>query len=217
MIRRTFYTITGELLSWAQREVKQFDGKTSINQPTGDFFYDPWAVKPEYYDSVWAYLLQSLPHSIGEARIIKLEENECYSSHADIDDRWHLNLTGVKSYLIDLENKHMYPQTQDGTWWDMNAGLIHSAVNFGNTPRYQLVVRQLLTRNQLMDPVNVNVQVVNRYAFDEVFSPWLNEANKEGKITDFFYRDTTVYFTVERSCLTQLMSMATDNLIVQLS
>jgi hypothetical protein len=111
----------------------------------------------------------------------------------------------------------MYPQTQDGTWWDMNAGLIHSAVNFGNTPRYQLVVRQLLTRNQLMDPVNVNVQVLDRYAFDEVFSPWLNEANKEGKITDFFYRDTTVYFTVERSCLTQLMSMSTDSLIVQLS
>jgi hypothetical protein len=45
-----------------------------------------------------------------------------YTSHADIDDRWHLSLTAEQSYLIDLDNMQMHKIDIDGYWYDMDAG-----------------------------------------------------------------------------------------------
>lgn len=217
MLKKLPYTITSHQLAEAQKSANDFNGKTTLNYPTGRFFYDSWKIKKELEGTIWDAILKTLPVDMGEARLIKLDEHTCYTSHGDIDDRWHLNITGDKSYIIDLTTQAMYAQTQDLTWWDMNAGPIHSAANFGNCPRYQLVIRKLLNKNVLKDPVRVSIYADEfRYEFDESFSPWLNKASKEGIISDFDYKDFTAYFSVEKSHLEKVTSMATDKLVVVL-
>ena len=34
-------------------------GKESINMPSGDFFYDPWIIKPKYKGTSWETLLNT--------------------------------------------------------------------------------------------------------------------------------------------------------------
>ena len=60
-----------------------------LNEPTNDFFYDPWKIKDNYKNTPFETVLSVLPNH-GEARIIKLTEGECYLAHADIDDRYHM-------------------------------------------------------------------------------------------------------------------------------
>ena len=219
MLKETEHKISLDLLLEAQKCVEIFDGKTILNTPTGRFFYDNWNIKDEFKNTVWEKILDTLPYQIGEARLIKLNEHSCYSSHGDIDDRWHLNVSGDKSYLVDLSSLKMYPQTQDLTWWNMNAGPIHSAVNFGNEPRYQLVVRHLLLDNILKEPIQVCIYVdeYNRYEFDEKFSPWLNFANKQGIISNFDYRNFNVSFLVEKEFLNQVIGLSTDQVVARIS
>ena len=172
-------------------------GKHDLTQQTGDFFYDPWELKQEYKDTIWEEIWCSLPGDTGQARIIVLESPSCYTQHADIDDRYHLNLFGDESYLIDLENTQMYKLVQDGIWYEMDAGRLHSAINIGEHMRMQLVVRQLLKRNTLKNPTEVSITVNGtnpRYHFDNSLSPWLNRANKRGIINSFQRDGGTVYF-----------------------
>jgi hypothetical protein len=208
MIKSTPYYVDVELLDNASAEFSP--GKESINQPTGRFFYDPWVIKPEYSGTVWDQILSTLKTPIGEARIITLESATSYLAHADIDDRYHLNLCGEDCYLIDLSNQQMYPVVTDGIWYDMNAGVLHTASNFGRTARTQLVVRKLLNDKQLIDPVRVVISVGgsslddSRFVFDRVISPWLNKTNKQGRINDFKYENQQIKFIVENSAVDEL-------------
>jgi len=185
------------------------DQKAAINAPSGDFFYDPWTVLDTFKNTDVEKLLSILPPH-GEARIIRLKPGESYMCHADIDDRYHLNITGNKCYLIDLVENKMYPTVNDNSWYLMDAGRLHSASNFGDVDRYQLVVRSLLTRHHLKDPVRINLaireKVFNiRYIFDNTVSPWLNWANKHAVITDFFrHKEDFISMSVERSYLLDL-------------
>jgi hypothetical protein len=215
MITPTEYKISKELLSRAQTEFLDIDFKLCINQPTGDFFYDPWILKPEFKNTVWEELLKSLPVQVGEARLIKLAPATSYHAHADMDDRYHLNIQSNRSYLIDLDCNIMHPIESDGIWYDMNAGLIHTAANFSNVDRVQLVVRKLLLPNNLVDPVSVKIVVKEgvtsyRYTFDSKISPWLNAANKIGILNNFVYRNEQVSFNIERNRLTELKSVVPD-------
>lgn len=183
--------------------------KCTINQPTGDFFYDPWEIKPELKGTVWEKVLNSLPVDQGEARIVILKSGTCYFCHADADDRWHLNLQSEQGYLIDISDSTMYPLLTDGIWYHMNAGRLHTAANFGSIDRIQLVVRQLLNRNKLNDPVTakivLKIKVADfRYQFDNTISPWLNLANKQGTINNFKCINDEVTFDVERTSLDSL-------------
>ena len=144
MINKTDYFVS---ISSIPQDVAFNDEKIYLNAPTGDFFYDPWKIKDEYKNTYWDDVLQTLDFEIGEARIIKLSVGECYLQHADIDDRYHLNITGDNSILINLENYEIFKIFKDGIWYEMDAGIIHSAVNFGQEDRYQLVVRKLLKKN----------------------------------------------------------------------
>ena len=175
------------------------DIKTALNQPTGDFFYDPWEIKPEYKGTVWEKLLKSLPEPHGEARVIIMQPGTTYMAHADIDNRWHLNLQGKHSYLIDLENLDMHNLNQDGYWYYMDAGRLHSASNYGSIPRVQLVVRELLTATNNTDLVQVTIKPATaqhdyRYKFDSIVSPWLNRANQNKIIKDFEFEGEVVKF-----------------------
>jgi hypothetical protein len=209
MLANTEYKISDGQLVTAQQSVNEFSTKkVSLNAPTNDFFYDPWTIKPEYKNTIWEEILSTIPEH-GEARIIKLAEGECYTIHADIDDRWHLNISGENSYLVDLLSKTMYPTIHHNSWFLMNAGNLHSAVNFGNKDRYQLVVRKLLDRNIIADGIEVTMQNANvyRYHFDQIYSPWLNYASKEGIIANFKFDGSTVSFTIEKSYLGEIINL----------
>ena len=157
MLCPTNYNVNANLLEEAIKQSNKDESKLVLNQPTGDFFYDPWIIKPEFAGTVWENILNSLPVNKGEARIITLKPGTSYYSHADADDRWHLNLKSEYGFVCDLDNQQMYLLKPDGIWYNMDAGRIHSAVNFGHIDRVQLVVRHLLCNNNLKNPVGIRI------------------------------------------------------------
>ena len=181
-------------------------GKHDISNPTGNFFYDPWQLKSEYLGTPWETILNSLPGDKGQARVIILESPSCYTAHSDIDDRYHLNLFGDEAYLIDLEEQKMYRTIKDGIWYDMDAGKIHTAMSIGEHVRAQLVVRKLLNKNKLQNPVTVKVYGNDnpRYKFDNVLSPWLNCANKKGTITNVSIVKFGIQFDIEENLISTI-------------
>lgn len=223
MINKTPYAVPLNLIDLA-KESASFDSfRHSINQPTGDFFYDPWVIKDEFKDTVWDDILKTLPYSIGEARIIVLNQNDCYSSHSDIDDRWHLNINSKVAYLINLDAKKMFELNTDGFWYIMDAGVRHTAVNFGNRPRVQLVVRKLLHRSQRTDLVNITIQTRltdlddARYEFDNTISPFLNKVNKEESINNFFYNKQFVSVDIGPEYLKELTEISGNDFGVKIN
>lgn len=206
MITQTNYFVNHRIRDQLQSTDISVDFKLPLNKPTDDFFYDAWSIKEEYVGTVWEELLSTLPANIGEARLIKLEPGQAYRSHADIDDRYHFNIQGERSFVIYTDANLIYPQEQTNAWFDMNAGEIHSAVNTGRINRVQLVVRKLLNKNVLTDPVHIKMTLTEfkpdyRYVFDEFYSPWLNSANKKGIINSFVFAEDYVSFNIERSYL----------------
>ena len=216
MLTPTNYTVDTKLFQEACYSLPKSGMKTTINQPKGDFFYDPWIIKDEYKGTVWETLYNSLPVTKGEARIIILDPNQCYQIHADIDDRYHLNILGEECYLIDLVRESMHPLSQDGIWYDMDASFLHTAANFGRRARVQLVVRKLLKQNKLTDPVEVTLSttIANpddaRFVFDSLLSPWFNEANKLGFINNFAHSPIGVKFNIEKDKLPSLKHILPD-------
>lgn len=209
MLVKTNYIVDTGLIADALDNLPEDTYRITLNTPTGNFFYDSWQLKEQFKNTVWETLLDAIKEPIGEARIIKLEPGESYWSHADIDDRWHLSLCGNESYLIDLETKQLHKTQQDGCWYSMNAGTLHTAANFGQIPRLQLVVRQLLKNTKLKDPVSVRISKAEdvfdyRYQFDHVLSPYLNKINKQGVIDNFSYSEEAVTFSIETSYLETL-------------
>jgi hypothetical protein len=213
MLTKTHYTVDPKILQEVSIQSSNEGMKTTINRPSGSFFYDPWVLKDEYKGTIWETLYNSLPVNKGEARIIILKSNQCYQIHADIDDRYHLNLRGESCYLIDLIREQMYPLEQDGIWYNMDAGFLHTATNFGRHPRIQLVVRHLLKQNKLIDPVKMSLvtTIANtedaRFLFDNTLSPWFNEANKLGFINNFDHSPIAINFNIERSKLDLFKNM----------
>jgi hypothetical protein len=213
MLTPTNYTTNPNLFQEACHHLPTGGMKTTINQPTGNFFYDPWVLKDEYKGTVWETLYDSLPVTKGEARIIILDPNQCYQIHADIDDRYHLNILGDNSYLIDLVRETMYPLSQDGVWYDMDASFLHTATNFGRRARVQLVVRKLLKNNKLNNPVEISLATSMentghaRFLFDNTMSPWFNEANKAGFINNFTQGLVGITFNIEQDKLESFKRM----------
>ena len=204
MLTLTNYTVNTSVFQEACIQLPNEGMKTTINQPTGNFFYDPWILKDEYKGTVWETLYNSLPVAKGEARIIILDPAHCYQTHADIDDRYHLNIQGEACYLMDLVREQMFRLDQDGIWYDMDAGLLHTATNFGRRARVQLVVRKLLKNNKLKNPIEVSLSTTientddARFVFDNTLSPWLNEANKLGLINSFDHSPISIKFNIEQ-------------------
>lgn len=219
MLRELPFTVDEELLNEAESSLPEIDFRLSINQPTGNFFYDPWVIKPEYQNTVWEKILNKLPYDKGEARIIKLDNTVAYASHADIDDRWHLNITGNHSYLIDLDERKMFETVRDGKWYEMNAGKLHTAVNLGNRPRYQLVVRKLLFIMKADNWKHVTIKTTitdledARFEFDNQISPLLNKLNKLRSITNFEFNNNEVNFYIEPGYIRELKTIKDDFIV----
>lgn len=217
MLTLTQYNISNEILQEAKLSVPCDSGKLTINMPTGRFFYDPWQIKEEYQNTVWDKILKTLPFDIGEARLIVLEGGHCYQSHSDIDDRYHLNIEGIYSFLVDLDTTKMYPTNADGMWYEMDTSPRHSAVNFGNINRVQLVVRKLLQENVIDNPLNVKISYIGdcpldaRFIFDDVVSKWLNYANKNSIITNFDHTLENVFLTICQASFNELKKVLPDD------
>ena len=212
MLLQTHYKTSPEYVEQVVNDFRT-KGKHTLNLPTQDPFYDPWKIKSEFTDTAWEKILGSLPSNIGEARVIVMESPSCYTRHADIDDRYHLTLNGDEDYLIDLESKKMYPLVIDGYWYTMNAGRLHTAICIGEEVRIQLVVRHLLTRNKLRNPVSVVIRAGGqnpRYNFDNNVSLWLNMANKKKIITNFSKTKNEVFLDIEHSKIQELKKILPD-------
>ena len=188
--------------------------RTALNRANGNFFYDPWVIKDEFKGTVWEEVLDTIPYSIGEARVITLQPGTTYQAHADIDDRWHLNLQSEESYLINLTDNEMFKLRVDTHWRHMDASKIHSATNFGSIPRIQLVVRKTLTKSKYTKLTAVKIEPAGeqasfRYKFDNLVSPWLNLQNKECTLSDFDYNGTCVTFKLATHKLDELAELLT--------
>ena len=213
MLTPTHYTVDNQLILRALNNIPVDTFRFAINEPTGDFFYDPWALSNEFVDTAWGELYDSLSMpDKGEARIIKLNGGECYISHADIDDRYHLNLSGEKCYLINLNNESMHSLQCDGVWYTMDANPKHTACNFGNKIRYQLVIRKLLNKVLLEDPISVTLTTDidkddARYLFDNTLSGPLNYANKHKLISDFKLLSNGVSFSIDKSIYQEIRNI----------
>lgn len=212
MIVKTNWSVSKEKIEECVNLISKTEIKLPLNFPVGNFFYDKWEIKKEYADTVWHEILNSLPCDHGEARLIRLDPGSNYHCHSDIDDRWHLSITGSHSFLLDLSDEQMYKLDNDGFWYHMDAGKLHSAANFGQVPRIQLVVRQLLKRQKLIDPLRIKIASnlppdEVRFKFDQAASQWLNKANKEGHITDFEFSNRNINVSVEKSKLYQLLNL----------
>jgi hypothetical protein len=212
MLLPTHYTVPGSTLQEAIAQSSSGEFKYVLNQPTGDFFYDPWEIKSEFKGTVWERLLDTLPEHKGEARIITLSPGASYMCHADADDRWHLTLQAECAFLCNLDTLYMHPLSSDCVWYTMNASFRHTAANFGSIDRIQLVVRKLMNRVTLLDPVSVRIvlrhQVLDfRYQFDNTISTWLNLSQKNGIISNFKFTKGEVSFKVERSSLMTLREL----------
>lgn len=207
MLQKIPYTVSSSLIDEVKLHLPRVDTKIVLNKPTGNFFYDPWSIKPEYKGTIWETLLNTLPISYGEARIMVLTNGTTYMSHTDIDDRFHLNLKGQYSYLIDLDNEQMFPTVLDCQWYEMDTGRRHVAANFGSYERVQLVVRKLLHNASLNQYKRVIIKPIcanARFEFDDIVSPWLNKANKKEKISDFKILEDGVSFNLDISAIKEL-------------
>lgn len=188
---------------------EDFMQKTFINEPTGDFFYDPWQLKNEFKKEPIVNLFNQLG-PVGQARIIVIKPGYNYPAHADIDDRYHVTLQGEHSYLIDLDNFKMYPTLVDDCCYLMDTARVHTAANFGYMDRIQLVIRKLLHNVQLKDPVNVKLKLIDppynwRYLFDQTVSVWLNLTNKKNLIKNFKQiSEYEINFVLEKICVNEL-------------
>jgi len=186
-------------------------GKHDLSRPTGRFFYDPWVLNEEYKGTELEVLFNQL-ESPGQVRVNVLEEGRAYQQHADLDDRYHLSLDGVESYLVDLTNGQLHDTRTDNIVYEMDAGRLHSAVNFGYYPRKQLVIRKLLPFNKLENPLSVSLKATPvprlRYNFDQTFSVWFNKSIKAGIIANFNkHNELHISFDIELNESQQLENL----------
>lgn len=220
MITKLQYKVDNSLFEKIPELVPKFDSRIALTTPTGDFFYDPWKISEEFSGTIWEDVLKSLPLRIGEARLVKLYPGTAYYSHADIDDRYHLNIFGEKSFLVDLDQNILHPVHNDSFWYEMDAGVRHSAVNFGNKTRIQLVVRKLLEKSNLYHPVRIKIFLVNfrtdfRFIFDDIFSPYINRLIKKGKADNFSLFNNEVFIDIEKEYVEDIKSISPEHFQVK--
>jgi hypothetical protein len=125
-------------------------------------------------------------------------------------------------YLIDLDNEEMHQLSTDGIWYEMDAGRLHTATNFGRLARIQMVVRKLLVNPVLDNAVSVKITSSGyskddaRFIFDNTLSGWLNSANKKGLIQDFKFGSNEVTFSTLHSAVNDLLENKTTGFNIEI-
>lgn len=197
------------------------NNRVNLNHKTGHWLYDPYAVNKEWQGTPFEDLLEELGrYNIGEARLMKLDPGTCYCSHADIDDRIHLNLeSNDQSYLIDLNANKMHKTSADGKLYYMDGSYVHTAANFGSSPRIQLVARVRLTKHnapalERTELVFLNKPYDLRYNIDNSLSVLMSKLIKQKNMEFVEYADASIVLDVDTYALT-LIEEELDKLQVQ--
>jgi hypothetical protein len=185
--------------------------RANLNHPTGHWLYDPYEINEEWRGTPFEELLLELEqYSIGEARLIKLDPGTCYCSHADIDDRVHLNLlSNSQCYLIDLSSSKMHKLEADGKLYHMDGGRIHTAANFGSSERVQLVARIRLTDYEIADFKRVELVFTDRpydlrYNIDNSVSVLMSRLIKEKNMKFIEYAADRIIVEVNDTALDRI-------------
>jgi hypothetical protein len=125
------------------------------------------------------------------------------------------------SYAVNLETNTIFEMLNDGYWYDFDAGLRHSAANFGRDFRAQLVVRKLLIKNTLNNPAKLRIISSlpvddTRFVGENTVTPWLNRADKQGIITDLTIADTGIIeFLIEKDQIPNLTAILPRGFIAE--
>jgi hypothetical protein len=166
-----------------------FGKRLDINDQTGEFFGDPWSIKPEFKNTPLGDVLSVLGN-VGQARLLCLESAESYTAHCDPDDRIHLAIhTNPYSFLVDLSDNKMYHLKADGQLWYMNTGKVHVAANWGSRARVHLNIRVLLPKYS-SSRAGLRIKVLDgEFDWKQMsYMPIMEVVNKEvktGTITGF--------------------------------
>lgn len=196
-----------------------------MHTTNNNFFYGERQLLDRYKGTEFERLWNSL-ESPGEAQIQVLDRGRCYIGHCDVDDRYHITLFGNNSYLIDIEKNNLFPTEIDNTVWFLETSTKHTAANFGTVPRVQLVIRKLLNKNKLKNPIPVFLHLQSedthfknaaRYKFDTMVQSFINIGINKNKTVDQFKgdlatasSDVAVYFEIEQDCLADVEQLASD-------
>lgn len=114
---------------------------TPLNETTGNILSGTYTVKQQYKNTPLGNVIDMLDDP-GEARLLRLASEECYTAHTDPDDRYHLSIIDNEhSYLIDLESKTMHQLQCDGYVYRMDTSITHTAINVSASERIYLNVR----------------------------------------------------------------------------
>jgi len=114
---------------------------TPLNETTGNILSGVYTVKAQYKNTPLGNVIDMLDDP-GEARLLRLSSEECYTAHTDPDDRYHLSIINPEhSYLIDLESKTMHTLPTDGHVYRMDTSVTHTAINVSAHERIYLNVR----------------------------------------------------------------------------
>ena len=95
MLTPTNYKIDPSVFQEACNQLPRGQMKTTINQPTGDFFYDSWILKDEYKNEDFVVL------AISKDKQTQLNNNEFYNGLNNIN----YELCNVKHLTLDKEQK----------------------------------------------------------------------------------------------------------------
>lgn len=163
--------------------------RLELNQPSGEFFNDPWSTKEEFLNTPLGNVLKDLG-DIGQARLLALDSGESYTAHCDPDDRIHLAIhTNPYSFLVDLDDHKLYHLPADGQLWHMDTSRIHVASNWGPRTRIHLNIRVLLPKYNETQPGLCIKVIEGDYDWKQLaYTPIMRVINnriKKGYITGF--------------------------------
>ena len=204
-----------EIFRSVQLQQDQHDDmfKLDLNLPTGNFYYDPWQLKPQYEHTEVARVLDLLA-PVGQVKIVSIPPGQCYLAHSDVEDRYHVTLQSEHSYVLDITQQQSYECRVDNRVYLMNTAQLHTVMNAGYVPRIQLVIRRLLTRHTLQDPIHIHIEATEaphnlRQQWDNHILVWCNLAHKQGIMTDFdpMNSEARVQFRMESDHLDSLRSV----------
>jgi hypothetical protein len=145
LLIKTEYYFPIEELQKQVSQLPEFNKSLALNETDGDLLSGQYKTKSEYINTPLGDVLSSLG-DIGEARLLKLKNEDVYTAHCDPDDRWHLTITTTPySYLANLQDNTLHHLPADGHVWLMDTSIVHSAFNLGGgLERIHLNIRQRL-------------------------------------------------------------------------
>jgi hypothetical protein len=187
------------------------------NDSKGDRYYREMELFDKYKGTVVERYVKSLNRKLSKVCVIIQEPGDTYPIHADIDDRFHLNLQSDNAYFIDFKTNISIPIETDRKVYLMNTGGLHSAVNFGLKRRLQIGATISLEYHNLKSPMSVNIHYNGKnknydYFYNFYVMPWLNLANKNKLINNYVKpKDSNLFVDIEEEQLESLKNAAGDN------